>query len=74
MRATRGKLTRAEPIAGLTENGRLRFVGDWPELYDQLTTWTPGEPSPDRLDAFVWGITALFPELEAGEGRRLRAS
>jgi phage terminase large subunit-like protein len=72
VRASRGKLTRAEPIAGLTENGRLRFVGDWPELYDQLTTWVPGDPSPDRLDAFVWGITALFPELEAGEGRRLR--
>jgi phage terminase large subunit-like protein len=72
VRAKRGKFTRAEPVAGLTENARLRFVGNFPELFDQMTTYVPGEPSPDRLDAFVWGITALFPELEAGEGRRLR--
>lgn len=71
--ASRGKLTRAEPIHGLHERGQVRFVGAFPELEDQLTTWVPGEPSPDRLDAFVWGITSLFPELEAGEGRKLRA-
>lgn len=70
--ASRGKLTRAEPIHGLHERGMVRFVGSFPDLEDQLTTWVPGEQdSPDRLDAFVWGVTALFPELEAGEGRKL---
>lgn len=72
--ASRGKLTRAEPIHGLTEQGRVKFVGSFPELEDQLTSWVPGEgKSPDRLDAFVWAVTALFPELDAGEGRKLRA-
>jgi phage terminase large subunit-like protein len=73
VRASRGKLTRAEPIAGLTENGRLRFVGGegLRSLFDQMTTYVPGESSPDRLDAFVWAVTALFPELDAGEGRKL---
>ena len=72
--ASRGKLTRAEPIHGLTEQGRVKFVGSFPDLDDQLTSWVPGEDrSPDRLDAFVWAVTALFPELDAGEGRKLRA-
>ncbi len=71
--ASRGKLTRAEPIHGLHEQGMVRFVRSFPELEDQLTSWVPGEQdSPDRLDAFVWGVTALFPELEAGVGRSLR--
>jgi phage terminase large subunit-like protein len=70
--ASRGKLTRAEPIHGLHERGLVRFVGAFPDLEEQLTSWVPGEgSSPDRLDAFVWAVTALFPELEAGEGRRL---
>lgn len=71
--ASRGKLTRAEPVHGLTEQGRIKFVGGFAELEDQLTAWVPGEQdSPDRLDAFVWAVTALFPELAAGEGRALR--
>lgn len=60
VRATRGKLTRAEPAAALYEQGRVHHVGSFSKLEDQLTTWVPGlEDSPDRLDALVWGLAAL---------------
>jgi phage terminase large subunit-like protein len=63
VRATKGKAIRAEPVAALYEQGRVHHVGGalgFAILEDQLTSWTPdsGE-SPDRLDALVWGITAL---------------
>jgi predicted phage terminase large subunit-like protein len=57
--ATRGKWTRAEPIAALYEQGKVRHVGAFPKLEDQLCTWLPGEDSPDRLDAMVWALTDL---------------
>jgi phage terminase large subunit-like protein len=60
VRATRGKLTRAEPVAALYEQGKIHHVGAFPALEDQLTTWIPGEPSPDRLDALVWALTDLM--------------
>lgn len=58
--ASRGKLTRAEPIAALYEQGRYHHVGSHPHLEDQMCTWQPGLPSPDRMDALVWGATELF--------------
>ena len=51
VRASRGKLTRAEPVSALYTQGRVKHVGVYPELEDQLTSWLPGEQSPDRLDA-----------------------
>ena len=58
--ATRGKRTRAEPAAALSEQGRIHFLGVFPELEQQLTTWNPDMlNSPDRLDAMVWGLTWL---------------
>jgi len=60
VRATRGKRTRAEPVAALYEQSRVHHVGAWPELEDQLCQWTPGAPSPDRLDALVWALTELL--------------
>jgi phage terminase large subunit-like protein len=57
--ASRGKATRAEPIAALAEQGRWHHAGTFPLLEDQLTGWTPGDASPDRLDAAVWAGTAL---------------
>lgn len=67
--AAEGKVTRAEPIAALFDEregiGRLAHMfGHHPELEDELTTFTgkPGEPSPDRLDAMVWGLTDLMLE------------
>jgi predicted phage terminase large subunit-like protein len=57
--ATRGKYTRAEPIAAMYEQGKVRHVGAFPKLEDQMCTWLPGENSPDRLDAMVWALTDL---------------
>ena len=71
VRASRGKYTRAEPIAALYEQGKVHHVGTLPELEDQLCTWVPGEDSPDRLDALVWGLTELMgkPSITATTSR-----
>ena len=37
VRASRGKFTRAEPVAALYEQGRVHHVGGFPELEDQMT-------------------------------------
>jgi len=59
--ASRGKLTRAEPIAALYEQGRVSHVGrELQLLEDQMTSWVPGEKSPDRMDALVWALTELM--------------
>lgn len=60
--AARGKVTRAEPIAALYEQGRVSHVHPFPELEDQMCSYTgaPGEDSPDRLDALVWALSELF--------------
>jgi predicted phage terminase large subunit-like protein len=57
--ASRGKYTRAEPIAALYEQGRAHHVGFFPELEGQMTTYVPGDTSPDRMDALVWAMTEL---------------
>lgn len=58
--ASRGKRTRAEPISALYEQGKVHHVGAFAELEDQMATWLPGEPSPDRMDAMVWALTELM--------------
>jgi phage terminase large subunit-like protein len=58
--ASKGKYTRAEPIASLYSQGRVHHVGMLSELEDQMASWLPGEPSPDRLDALVWALTELM--------------
>ena len=67
VRATRGKHVRAEPISALYKLGRISHVGSWPVLEQQLCLMTAegydGTGSPDRVDALVWGFTALFPKL-----------
>lgn len=57
--ASRGKVIRAEPIASLYEQGKVHHVGTFPQLEDQMCEWTPGDPSPDRMDALVWALTEL---------------
>lgn len=57
--ASRGKVTRAEPIAAIAEQGRDHHVGYFPQLEDELCMWLPGESSPNRLDAKVWALTEL---------------
>lgn len=60
--ASRGKETRAEPIAALDEQGRVHHVGALSALEDQCSTWVPGGRSPDRLDARVWALSVLMLE------------
>lgn len=57
--ASRGKQTRAEPIAAIAEQGRDHHVGTFAAMEDELCMWTPGDASPNRLDAKVWAITEL---------------
>jgi predicted phage terminase large subunit-like protein len=60
VRATRGKILRAEPIAALYEQRRVHHMDVFSELEQQMCSYT-GETnsSPDRLDALVWGLTEL---------------
>jgi phage terminase large subunit-like protein len=62
--ASRGKFTRAEPIALLYSQGRIHHFGRYAKLEDEMTTWTPntGMKSPNRIDALVWGITYLLDD------------
>ncbi len=61
VRASRGKVTRAEPVAALSERGLIHHVGNFPKLEEQLTGWDPSfSKSPDRLDAYVWGFHELL--------------
>jgi len=67
--ATKGKVVRAEPIAALYEMGKVKHAGSFPELEDQMCSFTIGFDSkaqgysPDRLDALVWAATELFPSM-----------
>jgi len=59
--ASKGKRTRAEPVAALYEQGRIHHLGFHALLEDQLCSWVPDHAvSPDRLDALVWGVTELI--------------
>ena len=66
VRASRGKAARAEPVAALYEAGRVRHVGVFPELEDELCGLVVGGryagpgSSPDRADALVWALTELM--------------
>ncbi len=61
VRATRGKMLRAEPISALYEQGKVHHVGYFKELEEQMCSYTPDTvKSPDRLDALVWGISSLM--------------
>lgn len=65
--ATRAKRLRAEPVAALYEQGRVRHVAAFPALEDQMTSYTgDGAKSPDRLDALVWALTDLVLRRRAG--------
>jgi predicted phage terminase large subunit-like protein len=73
--ASRGKRVRAEPVAALYEQGRVHHVGGFPDLEDQMTTWTPDSPdSPDRVDALVWAIYDLSVETVKRRRRSVRSA
>lgn len=67
VRATKGKMIRAEPISAIYEQRRVHHVGLFAALEEQMTTFTgaPQDKSPDRLDALVW----LFTHLMLGSGQ-----
>jgi phage terminase large subunit-like protein len=61
--ASRGKFTRAEPVSALYEQKRVRHVGFFATLEDQMCEYTPQVSmgySPDRMDALVWALTYLM--------------
>ena len=73
VRAARGKMLRAEPIAALYEQGRIHHCGMFSKLEDQLCMYThEGRESPDRLDALVWSLTDLFLDATDGGVTRVR--
>jgi len=63
--ASRGKAVRAEPISALNDQDRIKYVGYFDKLEDELSGFSTigylGEGSPNRADWFVWAITELFP-------------
>jgi phage terminase large subunit-like protein len=66
--ATRGKITRAEPVAALYEqrlsDGRAKVVhvGTHRDLEDQMCAYTSVgfSASPDRVDALCWAVHYLY--------------
>lgn len=64
--ATRGKVARAEPVAALYEQGRVRHLRGLAGLEAQMCRMTlqgyEGKGSPDRVDALVWALTDLMIE------------
>lgn len=76
VRATRGKLTRAEPVAALYDQGKARHVGrPFRALEDQMCDFgvdgLSDGASPDRVDALVWAVTALISK--NFDGPRIRS-
>jgi phage terminase large subunit-like protein len=73
--ATRGKHVRAEPFSALYEQGKVRHVGLFRDLEDELTSFTTngylGEHSPNRADAHIWALSELFPAMVKGETKRV---
>ena len=74
VRASRGKMVRAEPVAALYQQGRIHHIGTFPQLEDQMTNFTSDIDraaagySPDRVDALVWAFSELLGQ--ANDRRR----
>jgi phage terminase large subunit-like protein len=76
--ASRGKITRAEPVAALYEQGKVHHLGAFPQLEDQMCNLSRemhhdfggrrARHSPDRVDALVWALTDLLLDPMPGEG------
>jgi len=67
VKASRGKIVRADPVAALFEQQKVSLVGYFGELEDQFCAMTTagyvGTRSPDRADAAIWGLASLFPAI-----------
>lgn len=77
VKASRGKYVRAEPVSALYARNRIRHVGTFDELEDQMCSFTADFDrkaqgySPDRMDALVWAMTDLFPGLISDRVRNM---
>jgi phage terminase large subunit-like protein len=64
--ASRGKAVRAEPIAALDVADKVRHVGRFPDLEEQMLCFSSagylGSRSPDRADAMIWALSSLLVE------------
>ncbi|WP_164876048.1 DNA-packaging protein [Falsirhodobacter deserti] len=73
VRASKGKAARAEPVAALYEQGRVRHLRGLAALEDQMCRMTlrgfDGKGSPDRLDALVWALWELMIAPASGHQR-----
>jgi PBSX family phage terminase large subunit len=64
VRATKGKLLRADPVATLYKRGKVGHLGGLERLEAELQSYTgAGQLSPGRLDALVWAITYLSEKM-----------
>jgi phage terminase large subunit-like protein len=74
VRASRGKIIRAEPVAALYEQSRVYHTGAFPQLEDQMCSFVAdlqrgaAGVSPDRVDALVWALTDLLVAPMSNEG------
>lgn len=68
--ATRGKHVRAEPFSALYESGKVRHVGEFADLEEEITHFSTkgyvGTGSPNRADALFWALAELFPGIVKG--------
>ena len=63
---TDGKRTRAEPVHKRYSDAHVHHCGAYPQLEREMTRWVPGLPSPNRLDALVLALTAVFAGRTSG--------
>lgn len=72
--ASRGKVQRAEPFSALYEQGKVRHVGQFPKLEDELagfsTAGYTGSKSPNRADALIWTLAELFPRMTSSTEKK----
>jgi phage terminase large subunit-like protein len=68
--ASRGKAVRAEPFSALYESGKVRHVGEFSDLEEEITHFSThgyvGTGSPNRADALFWALAELFPGIVKG--------
>ncbi len=76
--ASRGKIQRAEPFSALYAEGKVRHVGVFAKLEDEMCAFTTGgyvgPKSPNRADAHVWGLAELFPSMTRPAQQEVRAA
>jgi phage terminase large subunit-like protein len=70
VRASKGKFSRAEPVAALYEQRKVYHIGNLSKLEDQMCDYDPStaKKSPDRMDALVWALTDLMLNKSVGQG------